>query len=208
MSRQTLSFRFQCGNLLNEHQPLFWGFFSAWQAGTWHLLMNFNKAASGAMSFFIPAKEYTPKAVVFGCCCVCCRLLNLCAPEFLLLGNAGVERDDNRETPVTTSEIGIFYLFINHELLSTCQSSRPRTLHHTIRFCFLYHAPFPLPDCALLGFYKAEQCWNPCPPLSFGKRTICAAFSSIFALCIPTPPPLPIRCSFRGAFRGAFPLPL
>lgn len=45
------------------------------------------------MSFFIPAQEDTPKAVDFGCCCVCCWLLNLCAPEFLFLGNAGVERD-------------------------------------------------------------------------------------------------------------------
>lgn len=88
-------FQFQCGNLLTEHQPLyFYGvFFQPGRQGfVIYLLINFYKAASGAMNLFIPATEYTPKAVDFGCCCVCCWLLNLCAREFLL-GNAGVERD-------------------------------------------------------------------------------------------------------------------
>lgn len=153
------------------------------------------------MSFLIPAQECTPKAVDFGCCCVCCWLFNLCAPEFLFLRGAGVERDTKqRNRNLLSPQKLAFFTYLQ---TMSCSGSALE-LHHTILFLFCVPDPFsPLSEFALLVFYNAEQRWIPCPPLSFGKDNLCC-ISKHFCTLYSYPPPPPICCSFRGAFRGAF----
>lgn len=202
-----LSFQFQCGNLLTEHQPLFildFFFILAGRdlASSDGLLQSCQWSREG----FYSSSGIHPQSCRFWVLlCLLLVVKPLCSWIPVVGEHRGREGyETEKQEPPITSKILIFYLFINHELHRTCQNSRCRALHHTIIFYFVYLAPFP-PSQSL-------PCWCSIMQNNVGfPAHLCHLERGQFVLrfqaflySYPIPPP--VCCSFRGAFRGAFPI--